>query len=123
MALGVDAEMKFELKMKKSIVQMEQERGLGIGGRVQMYVDSEVVRRMEPYTPFLTGALIKSATAHTKIGSGEVKSVTPYAKRQYYGNKGSGRRGKMWFERMKANEKNDILRGAAKVGGANGTKV
>lgn len=40
---------------------------------------------MRPYTPFLSGALIKSATIGTVIGSGTIKQNTPYARYQYYG--------------------------------------
>lgn len=94
----------------------------------QKYIDSESLRRSDPYTPFLTGNLKRSGTLGTKIGSGELKYNAPYAKRQYYTNSGRGKqgttkknshnykclRGKMWFERMKADCKEDILKGLKK---------
>ena len=101
---------------------------------------------MKPYTPMLTSALIKSATISTKIGSGEVKQNTPYARYQYYGklmvsrltgsayarqgeskvltNKNLNYRkinpnaGAFWFERMKSDHKRAILNGAKKEVGA-----
>lgn len=90
--------------------------------RAQSFVDSEVIRLMAPYTPLRTGMLIKSATLGTVIGSGRVKQPTPYAARQYYTTATTRsydpRRGAYWFERMKADQKGTILRGAAQKMGA-----
>lgn len=93
-------------------------RGLEIKGKVQQYIDSEVLRLTDPYVPMDTSNLKKSGTRHTKIGSGNVEYKTPYAKRQYFDNKGNGLRGKQWFERSKADNKDTILRGAVKLAGA-----
>lgn len=51
----------------------------------QGYVDSECIRLMVPYTPMRQGILYNSATLGTKIGSGEIHQVAPYARYQYYG--------------------------------------
>ena len=75
----------------------------------QGFVDSECIRRMNPETPRRTGALIKSATLGTVIGSGEINQITPYARRQYYEHKTKS----YWFERMKNRHKDSILKGAA----------
>lgn len=108
--------------------------GLGIGGEVQKFVDSEVLRLCKPYVPFRNNGLIESGDAQTVVGSGEVIYKTPYARYQYYGKvmigsppkqvtdidlqyHGGGKRGAKWFERMKADHKDDILRGAAKKAG------
>lgn len=88
--------------------------------RVQKIIDSEVLRKCDPYVPMQTGMLKKSGILGTVIGSGVVEYITPYARLQYYGNGGhglegtasGGKRGKMWFERMKANHKAEILRKA-----------
>lgn len=93
-------------------------RGLEVGGEVQKYIDSEVLRLTDPYVPMDTGALKESGIRHTKVGSGKVVYKTPYARRQYFENKGNGLRGKQWFERMKADHRDEILRGAAKKAGA-----
>lgn len=97
-------------------------RGIEVGGKVQRYIDSEVLRLTDPYVPMDTGTLKSSGTRHTKIGSGEVRYRTPYARKQYHTNKGNGLRGKMWFERSKADNRNSILNGACRVAGARGGK-
>lgn len=97
-------------------------RGLETKGRVQQYIDSEVLRLTDPYIPKDSGKLKQSGTQHTKIGSGEVRYKTPYARRQYFENKGRGLRGKQWFHRSKADNRDTILRGVAKIAGARGEK-
>ena len=80
--------------------------------QAQIYVDSEVIRRTEPYIPILTGALKDSGKTGTKIVSGVVQYPVEYARPRYYkGRKGKGLRGKYFFHRMKADHKEDILRG------------
>ena len=137
--------MDFRLEMK-SIQQLCQERGIVVNGRVQKYIDQEVIRLMDPYTPMLSGELVKSATLGTKIGSGEIHQNAPHARYQYYGklmvssltgsayathgeskvltdkdlqyNKSKHpQAGPYWFERMKADKKEQIIRGARKVAG------
>ena len=49
---------------------MLKDRGLEPTGRVQKIVDSEVLRRSDPYVPFKTGYLKSSGIRGTKIGSG-----------------------------------------------------
>jgi hypothetical protein len=91
--------------------------------QAQKYVDSEVLRLSEPYTPLLTGTLIKSGTLGTDIGSGKVRWITPYAKRQYYKGRSPGTsnfgplRGRFWFERMKEVRGNEIIVGAKRLVG------
>ena len=82
--------------------------------QAQKIVDSEVLRRCDPLIPMDTGMLKKSGILGTVVGSGEVIYQAPYARNQYYTNSGngnhnkSGLRGPFWFERMKANELDDI---------------
>lgn len=86
----------------------------------QKIVDSEVLRKCDPYIPMQTSMLKKSGILGTVVGSGVVEYIAPYAKRQYYTNGGNGRegtskggqRGSFWFERMKANHKAEILKKA-----------
>lgn len=109
-------------------------RGLDKKGKVQKIVDSEVLRYSDPYVPMLSSTLKKSGVLSTDLGSGEVQYNTPYARYQYYGKVMVGRapkkvidknlqygdapkRGALWFERMKAAHKDNILRAAAKAGG------
>ena len=67
---------------------------------------------------FRTSMLEKSGLLGTVVGSGEVKYIAPYARFQYYSTAQSRiydpRRGGMWFERMKAAHRKDILRAAEK---------
>lgn len=95
----------------------------------QKFVDSEVLRLSDKYTPFQTGFLKKSGILGTDIGSGEVQWIAPYARYQYYGKamegkppkkvtdrdlqyNGAPQRGAFWFERMKVDHKQEILDGA-----------
>lgn len=88
----------------------------------QKFLDSEVIRRMQPYTPLQTGTLIRSATLGTVIGSGRVKQTVPYAARQYYRTSATRaydpRRGAKWFERMKLDHRSALLAETAKRMGA-----
>ncbi len=135
--------MKFEMK---SAARLAEERGLMPGGKVQRFIDNECIRRMDPYTPRITGALIKTATLGTDIGSGLIEQTSPYARYLYYGklmvssetgspwakygeskvltdrdlqySKASNpAAGSFWFERMKADHKESILSGARKMAG------
>lgn len=83
---------------------------------VQKMVDSEVLRQSDPYVPMRTSMLKKSGILGTVIGEGIVKYIAPYARQNYYTNAGRGQegtqngglRGKYWFERMKADHKDEI---------------
>lgn len=109
-------------------------RGLLKGGIVQKYVDSETLRLSDPYTPMQDHMLINSGALGTDIGSGQVIWNSPYARYLYYGKlmvgrapktltekdltfHGAPKRGAFWFERMKADHKPEILKGAAKIAG------
>ncbi len=104
---------------------MLKDRGLEPCGNVQKAVDSEVLRRSDPYIPFNSGFLKKSGILGTKIGSGVVIYSAVYANRNYYLNAGKGKqgtakgglRGKFWFERMKADHLQDILKTAKEKSG------
>lgn len=73
--------------------------------RKQEIIDSKVLRLCAPMVPKRTGALERSGTLGTVIGSGEVQYIAPYARAQYYNTSQTrsydARRGGMWFERMK----------------------
>ena len=93
-----------ELKWNSDFKPKKQEQF----SQAQKFVDQECIRRMAQETPFRSGALRKSATLGTVIGSGEVNQIAPYARRQYYEHKSQSR----WFERMKNRHKDSILKGA-----------
>lgn len=101
-------------------------RGLQKGGRVQQYIDSEVLRCCDSYVPFRTGKLKQSGITATVIGSGMVRYNTPYARKNYYSNNGvgnegtkrGGKRGRLWFERMKPDHVPKILKGVKQIAGS-----
>lgn len=86
--------------------------------KAQQFIDSECLRKMDPLTPADTTQMIQSASRGTKIGSGLIQYDSPYARRQYYENQGGSPKHPQathhWFERMKAQYKDEILRGAQK---------
>lgn len=98
-------------------------RSLNKGGKAQIFVDSEVIRCCNSYVPFRTGMLKRSGITATVKGSGMVRYNTPYARLNYYSNKGNGKegmnkggkRGRLWFERMKPDYKDSILNGVKKI--------
>lgn len=107
------------------LADMLRYRGLETSGKVQQFVDSEVLRLSDPYVPFLSGDLKRSGSLATTLGSGLVQYNMSYARKNYYFNRGKGKqgtasgglRGKMWFERMKADHLREILAGAKKIAG------
>ena len=86
--------------------------------KAQKFVDSECLRRCSPLVPLRTSMLIKSGQLGTVIGSGTIQYIAPYSRKQYYENRGTGERGKLWFERMKAKDGAQILAGAKRLAGA-----
>jgi hypothetical protein len=90
--------------------------------RAQRFVDSEVLRLSEKYTPLLTSMLIKSGILGTEIGSGLVQWIAPYARPQYFSARTPGSqtgplRGPHWFERMKFVSGRTIINGAKRIAG------
>jgi hypothetical protein len=88
----------------------------------QRWLNSEIIRRSEPYTPLKTGMLIQSAEDRPP-GSGSVRWTTPYARYQYYFPKEPGSatgplRGPRWVDRMLADHKKTIIRGLKKEFGS-----
>lgn len=105
----------------------------------QKYVDSQCIRLMKRYTPELNHILAKTPVLGTKIGSGRIVYISPYARYQYYGKvmvstggKGSKKvvavperqlkysktgAQRLWFEVTKKQHGQAILRGAARMAG------
>lgn len=109
-------DFKFKIKNEEHIISKRMDNG------VQSRIDVEVIRRVDPYTPFRDGVLKSRPIVQTKLGKGKIVQQTPYARRLYYNKdfnfSGSPKRGAYWFERMKADHKDDILRVAKRVAGA-----
>ena len=89
--------------------------------KAQKYVDETALRFCEPYTPLITGTLIKTGILGTVVGTGELVYLAPYSRDVYYNERsGIGRptgplRGPKWFERMKADKKEEIFKGARRL--------
>lgn len=108
--------------------RMRADQGLR---RAQTAIDSACIEQMKPYVPISKEGGFTKASPHTWVrftGRGKMSqahkaerpgviiNTEPRARREYYSNKGGsgGLRGKLWFERMKADHKRDILREAQK---------
>lgn len=129
----------FSANGQKAVLEWNQNfqpKWQGRYSRAQAFVDSEVLRLSTPFIPFRTSFLMKTGTLGTVIGSGLVEWVAPYARYQYYGKVMVGKppkqltdrdltydktknpqAGAFWFERMKADHKQDILAGARRIAG------
>lgn len=104
---GLVFSKNFESKTKKNFAQ------------AQDYVDNEVLKYLPDYTPIAHKRFKnrgKMSKAHKVDKPGLIINTEPKARREYYSNKGfSGpNRGKYWLERMKADHKDDILKGLNK---------
>ncbi len=76
----------FEIAAKVNFNEAETMRRFHNGAsRAQKKLDAQVLADSNYYCPLKTGTLQKSAVIGTVIGSGVVRWVTPYARRQYYG--------------------------------------
>lgn len=100
-------------------------RGLNEAGKVQQFIDATCLQRCnENFVPFDQHTLIESSLINTKIGSGKLEYRTPYARRLYYhpeynfSQEHNAEAGAYWFERMKQQYKEQILKDAQKL--ANG---
>jgi len=58
---------------------------LGKGGTLQQFIDSTILKQIEPYIPMMIGTATKSGIMHTKIGDGLLIWRTPYIRVIYYG--------------------------------------
>lgn len=138
---------KLDIKATDLILK---DRGLQKVGPVQQTIDVEVMRYMSPYMPRRqAGELEHIMVMATVIGSGQIDIPGPYAHYLHEGilyvspttgsawakrneikvptNKelsyaGAPMRGKKFFDRMKADHKDDILRSAQAMADRGGRK-
>lgn len=143
--------MEFNATLElNSLNEILRARGLQDGGKVQKYIDNEVMQLMTPFMPKQQGDLINAMQSGTVVGSGIIVTNAPQAKFLYYGNIMIGEKsrsawaranekkivkpdkpnqltysqaenakaGPLWFNQMENQHKDDILRGAARVAGA-----
>lgn len=88
-------------------------RSLDKNGKAQRFFTSEVRRVSDAYVPFRNGDLKDTFVEQTD----KITYIQPYARRQYYENKGNGLRGKEWDKRMMATRGPEIVRAVAKFAG------
>jgi len=85
----------------------------------QSYVDTQTIKYLENYTPIAQSRFRnagKMSKSHKTSSPGIIINTEPKARHEYYTNKGfsGANRGKLWLERMKADHKEDILKGLLK---------
>lgn len=105
----------FEFAIKHKIIPKEsrviKKFGCEKNGEIQRIIDSEVLSMMDPYVPFDTGALMDSGYTNTNIGSGKITYICDYSRYQYYiPMNHHGQTTAYWFEKMKKDKKEQILR-------------
>lgn len=86
----------------------------------QFFLDSEVYRNSEKFTPKKTGMLVMSGELGTVFGRGYVEWIAPYAVYQYYmpnriGSPTGELRGPFWFERAKEIYKDRWIEGVEEI--------
>lgn len=85
-----------------------------LDGKAQKFFSSEIARLSDPYVPFRDGPLKNTV----KVSEKSITYVQPYARRQWYENKGNGLRGKEWCIRMFNTRGKEIVKSVANyVGG------
>lgn len=98
-------------------------RYLNNNGEAQMKFSKECAKNMNNYIPFLSGRL---KDMNVVVNRNNVTYNAPYARKQYYTNKGLGKqgislggiRGKFWDKRMWNDRGNDVVKSIAQfVGG------
>lgn len=110
---------RFEIKPTE---ELKKARGLELQGAAQKYLDTQVVAATEPYVPMFMGVL-KGAPG-TPYGAGEVHYDTPYAHWQLTHGRKPGTsvhgplRGREFWNRMKADCKDRLLKALAAFIGA-----
>lgn len=104
------SKVKLELDPTQKILL---KRGLNKNGAAQRFFSNELRRKMDPYVPMRSGVLKNTAVAKVNC----VEYVTPYARRQYYENKGNGLRGKEWDKRCWAENGDQIVQSVADFAG------
>lgn len=105
--------MKVKIKIDPANAILAK-RKLGKGGEAQKFMVHEVRRVSDNYVPFLNGPLKNTAIENEE----SIEYVQPYARKQYYENKGNGLRGKEWDKRAWADRGEEITESVAKfIGG------
>lgn len=89
-------------------------RNLEKDGKAQRFLAHEIRRLSDPYVPFDKGPLKNTA----RESADSITYIQPYARIQWYTNKGNGLRGRYWCLRMWQDRGKEICKSVADyVGG------
>lgn len=69
----------------KPVNEILKAKGLTAGGDVQRFHTANVLRRIQKYMPYRTGATIKTMIAQTDINKPEIVLDVPHGRYIYYG--------------------------------------
>lgn len=100
------AKSKFTLKLTPNAYKQRNRNNM-------LAIANAALRRMDKYVPYDNGPL--KNTAESKVsnnGKGEIKYIQPYSAKQYYKNKGNGRRGAYWDKKMMSAEGSQFMKEA-----------
>ena len=75
---------KYKLVMNP-VSQIIRDKGMNASGDAQAFHTQNVLRRIQKYMPYRTGATIKLTIAQTDINKPEIVTDAPYAKFLFYG--------------------------------------
>ena len=75
---------KYKLVMHP-VSQIIRDKGMNASGDVQAFHTQNVLRRIQKYMPYRTGATIKLTIAQTDIHKPEIVTDVPYARYLFYG--------------------------------------
>lgn len=86
--------------------KIKKRLGIEKNGKAQLFLATEATKRMDKYVPYDTGLLKDSHD----IEPDKITYFQPYARKQFYTNKGKGIRGKRWDLKMLSAEKKMLVK-------------
>ena len=89
-----------------SASKIKKRLGIEKNGKAQLFLATEATKRMDKYVPKESGVLKDSHD----IEPHKITYFQPYARKQFYTNKGKGIRGKKWHLKMLSAEKKMLVK-------------
>lgn len=89
-----------------SASKIKKRLGIEKNGKAQLFLATEATKRMDKYVPKDSGVLKDSHD----IEPHKITYFQPYARKQFYTNKGKGIRGKKWHLKMLSAEKKMLVK-------------
>lgn len=86
--------------------KIKKRLGIEKNGKAQLFLATEATKRMDKYVPKDSGVLKDSHD----IEPHKITYFQPYARKQFYTNKGKGIRGKRWDLKMLSAEKKMLVK-------------